>query len=795
MAVFYGMVGDSMEILTVLKGNIKHHKGAFISVAFLLFIIALSFATIISLNDNQKKDVEAANELAETGDYVVFISDALVDKDLFAKLEANKNVSQVEDRTGLAVEEPVVAGAVSSNFMILMPYESYQEKYQIFNDQADGCIDSLELSTGEILVPDSFKMVYDCKKGDTFEIESVKGKETFTIKGFLQEPFLGAAPIGIKQVFISEKDYARLYELQADAKENVDKLFRYHLIHINQSEDSTLSLGEFQRDINEDTNIAEYSISLTREASKEYTLIFTTILSGILYVFMILLFLIVLIVISHNISTSVEMDYVDLGILKAQGFTKGKIRLVYVLQYMTAGILGVAFGCIGAYPVLSVLARNMQQITGILASNHISWLKCGIMLGGLLFLLIVFVFLKTRKIAKIAPVRAISGGRDSIYFDSRMKMPIRKNGLGGWLAFRQFTSAKRQYIGAILIVAILVFFMMAVTTLATCITTTSMLEIFGVSVGDISVGAVSDFDTEDIEKIEQEVQKKVNITSSDFAAMDYFTLDGASYQVTVHDKPAEMKNIISGRAPLYENEIVVTEILAELLGKKIGDEVKVGYKGAEETYLIVGTYQSTMDVGKCFAISLQGARRLKEEYYVTYGYISLENQECIDEVVALLNEEFGTILTAEKNDDADYLDSSLGVAVNAVTTLIYIISMVFALVVVRMVCGKTFLREKCDIGIYKALGFTTWNLRLQFAVRFLIVAIIGSGLGVCLSVCVNDKLLSLLLYAMGVTRFQTDFTVATLLGPSLLICACFFLFSFMASKKVKKVEVRELIVE
>lgn len=69
------------------------------------------------------------------------------------------------------------------------------------------------------------------------------------------------------------------------------------------------------------------------------------------------------------------------------------------------------------------------------------------------------------------------------------------------------------------------------------------------------------------------------------------------------------------------------------------------------------------------------------------------------------------------------------VARNAMTVIIYAISVVFSLVVVMMFCKKAFLQERRDIGIYKSLGFTSGKLRLQFAVRFLIVALIGSVLG------------------------------------------------------------------
>ncbi len=52
------------------------------------------------------------------------------------------------------------------------------------------------------------------------------------------------------------------------------------------------------------------------------------IVSTFLSAFIGILFVIVLIVIGHNISAGIEMDYVDLGILKSQGFVSARIRLV-----------------------------------------------------------------------------------------------------------------------------------------------------------------------------------------------------------------------------------------------------------------------------------------------------------------------------------------------------------------------------------------------------------------------------------------------------------------------------------
>ena len=131
----------------------------------------------------------------------------------------------------------------------------------------------------------------------------------------------------------------------------------------------------------------------------------------------------------------------------------------------------------------------------------------------------------------------------------------------------------------------------------------------------------------------------------------------------------------------------------------------------------------------------------------------------------------------------------------SIKAVIYIISVIFALVVVSMICSKTFVREKIDIGIYKALGFTSGNLRLQFAVRFLIVAIFGILIGTTLSLTLSEKLLSYMLRSMGIVNFVIDYRFITVFLPIASVALCYFLFAYMAAGKTKRVEVRNLITE
>ncbi len=228
---------------------------------------------------------------------------------------------------------------------------------------------------------------------------------------------------------------------------------------------------------------------------------------------------------------------------------------------------------------------------------------------------------------------------------------------------------------------------------------------------------------------------------------------------------------------------------------EIGDEVTIGWKGKKEKYLISGTVQFMNDVGRCFLMSYAAAEKIGYESWLWSGY-SLENgdNEKLNESIAeSLNKKFGDIIEAEVS--GELIDDATETAIYAMQMIIYAFSILFSLVVVHMVCSKAFIQERMDIGIYKAIGFISKNLRIQFALRFLIVAVLGSAVGAVLSVLFSGKLLSIFLYNIGITNFESRFTPFTLIAPIMLICVCFFIFAYFVSRKIKTVAVRELVVE
>ncbi|MBP3441277.1 MAG: FtsX-like permease family protein, partial [Clostridia bacterium] len=106
-----------------------------------------------------------------------------------------------------------------------------------------------------------------------------------------------------------------------------------------------------------------------------------------------------------------------------------------------------------------------------------------------------------------------------------------------------------------------------------------------------------------------------------------------------------------------------------------------------------------------------------------------------------------------------------------------------------------FVKERTDIGILKSLGFTAGGLRVQFALRFMIIAVIGSLIGAVASMFLTMPLLEALLRILGLTRIDASISFTTFIIPAAAIWLSFFVFAYIAARKIKKIEVRELISE
>lgn len=777
----------------------KSQKGSLIGIFMLVLIITASLCSVISVWSNSNVYEKERIEQAGYGDITYWLMGVTDGEKLAEQVRKLDGVEKVEIQEIAAFDRYFISGGAVdiAGSIHLLAWENTGANYHIYNEDMKSFVETPEeLRDGEVYVSPAFCALYDVLAGDTLELAVSEGGKTevFTVKGFFEDPVAGSAMMGMKQVLITENDMRKLARLIEEAGEEAQgqRLCAFHLF---REEDSALSSGAFQKLLNAETDLAAVpGFSYSKDTIMGFMLILYDIFAGFLLVFVMVLLVVAMLIIGHSISSSIEQNYVDMGILKAVGYTRYDLRMVLLMQYLLVIVAGMIVGI----PVSALVVKNINfltvTMTGLLIPSAIPVGSSFLALGLILLVITGFVCMKTSKIGRITPIRAIRGGAEDVYFKSRFMAPVRKGGLHFWLAYRQLISGKKQYVSACMVASLLVFFLSLIARMDVWLGPDGkgLMDSFSASRYDFGI-KYSDGETE--KEIEDIISDRAGIADSYQFVMNRASVGQIEYLMNIISEP-EYFNLLKGRTCLYRNEIVVTQTVADELKLGIGDTVPVAFGGKESDFMISGIYQCANDMGENFGISKEGfAYYLEtdnaEESYYTY-YLLQDNHKT-DEILQFLEETYGDRIFIDVNtwSGVDVILLTLSVFM----VFMYAVTIIFILVTVALTGSKILYKEKHDLGIYKSLGYESGKLRIAFALRFGIASAAGSVLGILLSAALTDTLASAILKVCGVSNFTSSLNPFQMVFPALIVSTLFLLFAWFAAGRVKKVEPGILIVE
>ena len=89
---------SGMEIVTVLRANIRYQKGSFFSILILMLMVSVSLTSVLTVSINSEKSEWEALERAGFGTLLAALYDQEPDKmeHLIQDTKANKHVEKVE---------------------------------------------------------------------------------------------------------------------------------------------------------------------------------------------------------------------------------------------------------------------------------------------------------------------------------------------------------------------------------------------------------------------------------------------------------------------------------------------------------------------------------------------------------------------------------------------------------------------------------------------------------------------------------------------------------------------------
>ena len=779
--------------LYLVKNNIKFKTGAFKSIIILVAIIVFSYSGSVSNSKNLRDSLNASLDHYKTGDIVMTYKGSDIPDKVKQGLSENKNVKSYRADDMLFVAMDCYANGKEQDFETRLVKQ--KKELKVFKDDLDSFYDDPpQLKDGEVYISYCFHKLYNIEKGDKLEIQtSPTTREKFEIRGFVEDPIYGTSLVAYENFFITQSDWERIAKGVEDGSVNNNYIYPTKMLHIFKSTD----IKDFKlvKQLNDECGLVDESmLYVTRSELESYTEIYSDVGTSLLYAFVGLLAVVVGLMMLNSIRSTIEMQYTDLGILKSQGFTVWQIRISYIIQYVIALIAGSVIGLVVSVPLLKVMGKLFMTVTGIHTDCSIDFLSCTLIALAMIAVFVVFILASTRKLTKLSPVNALNNAHKDVHFTGKLNMPMRQRSLPVSMSVRALTSGLRHYVFVFLITVLLMFFMVTIFNLVNGI---DFKELFGDNWAEVTVKLFNEFEDDDMQRVRETITKLDPKADADFVAYtDNILADDILYGSDATDNLERYIKPINGKLAEFDNEVVITKIVADELEKGIGDKMTVANNGKKADYTIVGIVQSTAQSGRIFYMTLEGAKKIGIKPYLSNIYLG--DKDKADDIAKALNDGMGDRLFAKSSERTSVYDSTeelVNVFLMLIIVIVVGVSAVFLLVAVSLICKVTFLRERTDIGIFKATGFTTGNLRTQFSVRFLIIGVLGCLIGTVITIFATNPLLSMLMSIVGMTDFMHSLTVIEVIIPALVICACFTGFSYMSSKRIKSVSTTELICE
>ena len=614
------------KIFFIAKNNIKRQKGDMITFLILTCLSAiLIFDCLSALLGLGKVLDDKFSEVNGAEIYMwVLNNDKAVSSADKAFEESNHIVKYEKNPTiRLKAEYRNVKNEKYENFDFLL--QAFDYKNEIMNIK----MPDSTLGENDIVIPFNLKNSFEV--GDTFEFRVNDKTFRFNVAGFSEDPiFCSTMNISIRYMFVSD---ARMKEM-ADADSNFETGFVYKGITDREViKQENLDLTDIEKEVadiyklglveweEKNPEIAQDPQSVNMFSGQYMLINWDTMRSGdqiipkiimaVVLLFALMVLAIALIIISFSIKNFIRRNMKNTGILEAGGYTVGQLKTALIMQITMIACVGSVIGLAVALGTFDYFGDVLSFVVGLSWNQPVNWTVAIATFFGLSLLVCLVTLIISRQYNRITVLDALRGGitthnyKKNLFSFENTPVPVPvvlslKDTLGG--------------LGKNILLSFIIFILSIFTIVGFGLNENfgknpdGMIKMMGFELGDMIVSGDNGI-ADDLRAL-PEVKNVVCVSRYDMNMI--FNGVTKQYNVYVHDDPelTTNTNIIEGRLPQNDNEIMVTTAIAEDLSLKIGDVIEVENAGKKGDYLLVGINQRMEQYGRTGIMSLAAAEKL-----------------------------------------------------------------------------------------------------------------------------------------------------------------------------------------
>ncbi len=773
--------------ILLTRANLRRGRGQMVTIFILVFLAALMLNLWLMLSMDYHRNFERYHDRLHAQHVTLVVDDDSEEMHDFLTRELGKNQQTNEFDLGDALNMPgsflYNGGEMNHDFVI-------SEKEEALS-RSIGRVEITEEGEGKsgVYLPLLYQSE-DIRIGKTIDITIAGNKIPYKVCGFFNSIMVGSHNCAMTEIILTDDKYQELAKLEY-AQNATMCCVRIHDKMESQNYEAWLKdalSGRYP-----DARILSNTYLLVRQSRY----VAASICSGIISMMAFLVLLIALVVISSNIMNYIAENMKNLGSLKAIGYISRQLVNSLMLQFLGFSLLAAVVGTGGSYMMFPYVNAMLASQTGIPYQTRFLPLPLLLTFAVLCGAVAVVVCLSSRRMKRVEPMVALRQGIQTHNF-KRNHIPLAKSRvpLNAALALKTTFSGMKQniIIGITMLVLSLVVVFSGVLIENMLVDSEPMVNLI---VGETSDSCIN-VNLGKEEEFCEEMDKDARVENYYIYHYENVIHEGGLELLAMmcddFSKTSNQDVVFEGRAPKFDNEIVIAAKYAKEQGLDIGDEMSIIAGGNEEKYMISGFTQISNQLGKDCLLTREGYERIGELQNVSY-YLNFRDNVDIDKFNEEVKEMFGNEVNATINARAT-VKSGVSVYISIMTIIvtgILIMSVIVIAFVLYLLVRTMLNRKKQEYGILKAFGFTTRQLVLQTALSFMPAVVLSTVVGIAGNCAIINPLIALFLSGVGVVKcsFAIPVGLITVSGAGLVLLA--FAIACLLSVRIKKIVPKELL--
>lgn len=787
-----------MKTWMMIKSSIKKNRSSSITLV-LLIVLATMFLNIgINAVMSMSSFVDDKNKSLNGADFIAYGPIQCRD-DAVELIRNTEGYQALEDEkalvyTGASFCDPAVEKKPQSIDVMLLDINQKRDisQLKLIDEQA-------EMKENSIVLPYSLKTGFDYQAGDEVEITYAGQKNTYEIYAFSEDiMFPNAMAISCYKCFLPTKTFQDTYQ-QAEEKAK----FTYIRVQLTKGYDSKKFDKDFTNKAEEvETSDVAGMVSLNYNLMKTSSIITATILMMILVTFAILIIVIAMVIIRFTIVSHIEQDMKNIGSMEAIGFTGSMIQRSLLGQYLFIMMVGYAVGDIIAYICSGYVSGFIASTMGLNWNQRISCVAMLITFTVLCVLISTVTLNVSKRIRKVTPIMAVRNGVETFHFEkNHLPLDSTYGNLHVLLGIKQLIHNKKQnlWIGLIgfLMSASMVFALAMYNNFVA--RQSVLLNLIGQEKANVSV----EYKEKDYQQFYDWLANKPGVEKTSRFEVRNATVcyqeKTSSTLLRISDdfKKNEIDVLVEGRMPEHDNEMAISYATNEDLGVCLGDVVQLMVGKEKFEFVVVGFTQHIAYMGLSVSITEAGMLRCNPEFipntlliyldseYKTADFIDTISDEAVEQggVITNVEESFSTML------------ATLNRGITLLCIIVVIITLIIVILILYYLVKEKLIKEKLQLGIQKALGFTTGQLVFYMNLEFSPVILLSSVAGGILSVMLINPTCNLMLSIADVKKCSMTTNPMMIVIAVVILLTVSVLVTTLVSLRIRKIEPRDLFLD